>query len=319
MQFRFSFHDNSNICFIFFLLILPAITIGQNSSVALEIIKENDLTKAKSFFNKSNTNITDKEGDNLLMNAALYGSAEMMELLLKKGANPNLQNADGETALMWSLHDIEKVKLLIDKGANVNLKTKHGNTAFLIACVGSNQYELVKLLMDHGANVFERNGKKETALGRAAIFGDSATLSLLLAAGIDINAGDTSRLTPLIQAIFNVNREGTIFLLNKGADPDLVGAFGLIAISAAVTYNDLESIQAILKKSKKINAVDDGGFTALMWAAYNEHDNPDIIQALLDNGADVHIKAKNGDTAMAWAIKKGNTKTVALIKKAGGN
>ena len=54
-----------------------------------------------------------------------------------------------------------------------------------------------------------------------------------------------------------------------------------------------------------------------MWAAYNEHDNPSIIQALLDNGADVNIKAKNGDTALSWAMKKVNTKTVAVLKGAG--
>jgi len=57
--------------------------------------------------------------------------------------------------------------------------------------------------------------------------------------------------------------------------------------------------------------------TALMWATYNEHDNPEIIQAFLDKGALVNIKAKDGSTALSWAMKKGNTATVALLKKAG--
>jgi ankyrin repeat protein len=54
-----------------------------------------------------------------------------------------------------------------------------------------------------------------------------------------------------------------------------------------------------------------------MWAAYNEHDNVAIIQALLDKGANVNLKAKDGSTALSWALKKGNTATVALLKKAG--
>ena len=60
-----------------------------------------------------------------------------------------------------------------------------------------------------------------------------------------------------------------------------------------------------------------GGFTPLMWAVYNDHDNVDIIKALLDKGADVNIKANDGATALSWALKKGNTNTVALLKKAG--
>jgi ankyrin repeat protein len=54
-----------------------------------------------------------------------------------------------------------------------------------------------------------------------------------------------------------------------------------------------------------------------MWATYNENDNPRIIQALLDRGALVNLKDKNGATALTWALKKGNTATVELLKKAG--
>lgn len=315
MQFPYAYHK---VCFIA-LLLNSIYSFAQQQESAINIIKKNDLSAAKTFFNKSNVNTVDKEGDNLLMNAALYGSINMMELLLKKGADPNLKNIEGETALMWSLYDSEKVKLLLRSGADIHIKSRSGNTAFLIACVGANQYEILRLLMDHGANPLDRNGKKETALARAAIFGDTSTLSLLLSTGVDIEGADTSGLTPLIQSIFNVNREGTIFLLNKGANPDRIAAFGLTAVTAVVTYNDLESVNAVLKKTKNINTVDDMGISALMWAAYNEHDNPEIMQALLNKGADVNIKAKNGDTALAWAIKKGNTQTVALLKKSGAN
>ncbi|MGZ8537136.1 MAG: ankyrin repeat domain-containing protein, partial [Flavisolibacter sp.] len=170
MQFHFLLNQKS--IFSTIALFVWSITChAQNNTPALEFIKKNDIAKAKSFFDKQNVNTLDKDGDNLLMNAALYGSLDMMDLLLKKGANPNLQNTDGETALMWALYDIEKVKLLLSYGADINIKSKQGNSALLIACVGANQYELVKLLMDQGANVLERNGKQETALGRAAIFG----------------------------------------------------------------------------------------------------------------------------------------------------
>jgi serine/threonine-protein phosphatase 6 regulatory ankyrin repeat subunit B len=218
---------------------------------------------------------------------------------------------------MWSTNDINKIKILLQQGADINIKAKSGNTALLVASVGYGKYDIIKLLLDHGANAKVLNNKKENALMRAALFGDTSTISLLLSKGLDINAQDNDGLTALINSIFNVNRLVTVQLLDRGADPDLVAAFSLTAVSAAVTYNDTESVIAILKKAKTIDAPDDGGRTSLMWAAYNEHDNVAIIQALLDKGANVNLKAKDGSTALSWALKKGNTATVALLKKAG--
>jgi ankyrin repeat protein len=84
-----------------------------------------------------------------------------------------------------------------------------------------------------------------------------------------------------------------------------------------VVFTDAESVKAILKKSKKVNATDFGGNTVLMYAGYHEHDDVEMIQALLDKGADVNLRSKDGATALSWASKKGNTATVALLKRAG--
>ena len=281
-------------------------------------IRNNNLTEIKkNLDNGADPNQADKDGDNLLMYAALYASADVMQLLLDKGADPNAKNREGETPLMWSVPHPEKIKKLLQQGAVVNARAVTGNTALLVACVGSGQSDLIRLLVEQGADPLVKNNRGETALMRAALFGDTMTLSYLLDRGIDINARATDSTTALINAIFNVNREATIFLLERGADADLIGAFGLTAVSAAVTYNDMASIRAILKHAKNIDAVDRDGYSSLMWAAYNEHDNIEIIQALLDRGASIHLKAKNGTTALSWAQQKGNTKTVALLKKAG--
>jgi len=55
--------------------------------------------------------------------------------LIIAGTNPNIQNNDGETALMWAagLGYIDIVKLLLNKGADINIKDNDGNTALNIA------------------------------------------------------------------------------------------------------------------------------------------------------------------------------------------
>ena len=281
-------------------------------------VKNNDSKELKTLFDQgADPNSRDEDGDHLLMYAALYSSVECMQLLIEKGCNVNAKNGHDETALMWAVPDLEKMKLLIQRGADVNAKAKTGNTALLIASVGHGRYDAVKLLLDKGANASALNNKKENALIRAALFGDTATVSLLLSNGIQVDAFAADSSTALFNATLNANRPVIFQLLERGADPDKICFFGITPLMGAVIFSDPESVKAILKRSKKINAQDAGGNTVLMYAGYREPDNVDVIQALLDKGADVNIKAKDGATALSWASKKGNTATVALLKKAG--
>ena len=292
---------------------------AQSSSTKIfAAVKNNDIKELRTLLDQgADPNSYDEDGDHLLMYSTLYSSLHCMQLLIEKGSNVNAKNGLDETALMWSVHDLEKMKLLIQHGADVNAKAKSGNTPLLIASVGTGKYEAVKLLLDKGADASAVNNRKENALIRAALFGDTATVSMLLSKKIDIDALSGDSTTALLNAALNVNSPVVIQLLEKGADPDKTCTFGLTALSVSVTYNDLSSVKAILKKAKKINIKGGGGFTPLLWAVYNEHDNIEIINALLEKGADVNIKANDGSTPLSWALKKGNTETVALLKKAG--
>lgn len=288
------------------------------ASKMFEAIRNDNMKEVRSLLEqKVDPNSVDEDGDHLLMYAALYSSLDCMQVLIEKGSNVNAKNKIDETALMWSVHDLAKMKLLIEHGADVNAKAKTGNTPLLIASIGHGKYDAIKLLIDKGANVLAVNNRKENALVRASLFGDTATISLLLGKGLDINAFTLDSTTALINAILNANKPVIFQLLEKGADADILSFFGLTPLSFAVIFTDAEVVKAILKRTKKVNAMDNGGNTVLMYAGYNEHDDVEMIQALLDNGADVTIKAKNGATALSWASKKGNTTTVALLKKAG--
>ena len=288
------------------------------SSKIFTAIKNNEIKELRSLLDQGgDPNSYDEDGDHTLMYAALYASADCMQLLIEKGSKVNAKNSLDETALMWAVHDLAKMKLLIERGADVNAKAKSGNTPLLIAAVGQSKYEAVKLLLDNGADALAINNRRENALIRAALFGDTATTSLLLSKGININALTMDSTTALLNAALNVNSPVVIQLLERGADPDMICTFRLTALAVSVTYNDLASVKAILKKTKKVNAQDVMGHSVLMWAVYNEHDNVEIIQALLDKGADVNMKANDGSTILSWALKKGNTATVTLLKKAG--
>lgn len=76
------------------------------------------------------------EGWNPLIVAAYHGSKNLVELLLEKGANPNSQNLNGTTVLMYAKDsyletgDLEIITLLLKAGANPNIKDIHDKDIF---------------------------------------------------------------------------------------------------------------------------------------------------------------------------------------------
>ena len=82
----------------------------------------------------------------------------------------------------------------------------------------------------------------------------------------------------------------------------------------AAANGDTATVQALLDAGADVNAKNNEGVTALMWAA--GVGGTDAVQVLLDAGADVNAKHKSG-TALVWAQKKGHTEVVEILKKAG--
>ncbi|CAN5600626.1 hypothetical protein BH10BAC3_BH10BAC3_28610 [soil metagenome] len=298
--------------------LLSFLQVTAQKSELISAVKNNDINGVKRLLEAgADPNAVDDDSDNVLMNAAMYASVECMNALLQKKADPNIKNKHKQTALMYCTNNLEKCKLLLQYGADINAKSKSGNTPLLVASVGNQPYEMVKFLLDNKADPLATNAAHETALMRAAQFSDTTTLRLLISKGINVNALDYIAGTALTKAILNANSPAVSFLLNNGADPNIVDSFSAGSLAYAVLVNDNDLTKEILNKTSDVNKADVLGMTPLMWAVYSEYDRPETIQALLDHGAQINTKSKDGSTALSWAIKKGNTATVALLKKLG--
>lgn len=311
-------HENSlkaRLLVGFIICSLPV--FAQSSSPLMQAIRNDDVVQVGVLLNSNaDVKFADADGDNALMYAALYSTANCMKMLLDKGADPNAKNKLGETALMWCSQDLYKVTLLLNHKASPNILTEEKNTAFLTACVGASQSSIIRLMLQHGADPLVVNSRNETSLIYVSQFGDTADARLLVKAGVNVNAKGKDGQSALFYAIKTVNKAMVFWLLDNGADGEQLDSYKSSPLSYAVTIGDMDMVKRFLSLTKNINHQDTDQITALMWAVYSEHDNPAIVQVMLDAGAKPELKDNKGKNALDWAMRKGNTETVALLKKA---
>lgn len=82
----------------------------------------------------------------------------------------------------------------------------------------------------------------------------------------------------------------------------------------AALEGDTATVRSLLAGGADVNAKDNKGRTALMFAVTNMH--ADTAKELLEHGADVNATANDGATALMLAASSGDTKSVrALLDK----
>lgn len=200
----------------------------------------------------------------------------------------------------------------------------------------------------HGT-AFAGTGKASAALNEAAEQGDLAKVkSLLTKNKIDLNAQDSTGMTPLMMASMGGNLDIVKFLLSKKVKLELKNNGGETALAFAVTNDNYEVAQAlisaganvditvagdeqdtlfmraaandkktaeiILKKNKAlINKTNKLGETALFSVA--RYGTPEDIQFLIKHGANLKLKNSKGQTALDVAKEASNADTTALLAK----
>jgi ankyrin repeat protein len=94
---------------------------------------------------------------------------------------------------------------------------------------------------------------------------------------------------------------------------DLVN--GITPLMFAAVSNDKSSFYYLLDHGANPNAKSKNGETPLMFLMQCENDDPDMTRALLSKGASVKDKARDGSDALYYALKRGNTPSVDLIRE----
>ncbi|KAM9339295.1 kinase D-interacting substrate of 220 kDa B [Symphorus nematophorus] len=255
-------------------------------------------------------------GQTPLMLAAEQGSLEIVQELIRRGANVNLDDVDCWSALISAAKEghVEVVKELLENSAYIEHRDMGGWTALMWAAY-KGRVEVTELLLEHGANP-NTTGQQYSVypIIWAAGRGHADIVKVLLHNGAKVNCSDKYGTTPLIWASRKGHFDCVMHLLENGADVDQEGANSMTALIVAVKGGYTDVVKELLKRNPNVNMTDKDGNTALMIAAKEGY--TEIVQDLLDAGTYVNIPDRSGDTVLIGAVRGGHVEIVrALLHK----
>ncbi|MEW6351670.1 MAG: ankyrin repeat domain-containing protein [Thermodesulfobacteriota bacterium] len=159
-----------------------------------------DETEAKRLFDTgADVNAADAQGWTSLMNAAQKGHAGVVSLLLKRGANPVVKREDGGTVLTDAVSSgsADVLRVLLDgaPALAINLAKKGGASplAFAVIC---DRPAMVSMLLDAGMDVNAKGVNGERAVILAIWECNLEMVKLLLSRGADVQAKDLGKYAP---------------------------------------------------------------------------------------------------------------------------
>ncbi len=243
----------------------------------LNSIREGDLEQLKRESIK-NWNIYDENKMTPLMYASYYNRSDIINFLLKNGANPCLKNGRGLDSLLISLESKR------DNASEILInKCSKKNSLWLYYAIIYENYAIAEKLIDSGTLLnWKINGVD--ILSIAIMKGKKNIVQKLLIKGFNLKKIPKNGKNPLSIALQNGDVDFIKFLLESGADPNIKDSNGETTLNhSAVFKGDLE-----------------------------------IIELLLKFGANPLEKGFNGDLPILKATQQGKLDIVKLLLKYGG-
>lgn len=215
---------------------------------------------------------------------------EMVNLFLQKKAklNINVQNRKGQTFLYCAVKhnkNIEIIQLLFKYGADANICDENVDYIPLCEAIRKNKYEFVKIILENGANVrYSCNGGVDSFLHAAVDFNANLDIiKLLVKYKCDLYSFDDCDSTPFAR------------LIEKN-------------------HKNIEIAKFFLECGYNINYRSPGfRFTLLHYAVI--YKNANMIQFLIENGANINIKNYQKQTPFLYAKKQKFKKIMYLLYK----
>ena len=256
--------------------------------------------------------------DNATILAAKHGNLRILRCLSEHGANLDVFDHDGTTALMFAIQNgyRECCEFFISKNVNVEARQNQGMTGLMLAA-RYDQEDLLRLLMSNSTNIDNCDFNGWTPLMYACLGGSENCIRALLAARANVHKIEkTHGWNALIVASQHCNVEIIAkMLVTFGCQVDSCDDAGYTPLMWASANGNEKMVKILLEYTKDVDArTHDEQLTAMIMAAKSGHDM--IVRRLLTNKANINATSKSGVTALIMAVSGGHlTVTQTLLRK----
>jgi len=272
----------------------------------------------------ADVNHKSKLGEMPLQYAVNNNRADLVDIIMEFRPNLHLQDNVGDTALNSFNSEgeipISMIRSLINGGSDIETRSNTRETP-LCRAVRFEKPELVHYLISRKANLNAKGTKFGGPLHVACRWNNFQIVEILVKAGADVDLVDeeSSAATPLQSAFrgfaengeYDIHEKIVKCLLEEGrADVKVVGGLQGCALNAACGWSKPEMVNLMLEKGAECNVADGTGRTAMHFAASHTLEHFQPVQSA---GADLEVVDKTKRTIVHWAAISGRPDIIERV------